>query len=148
MPKETIQLLNELEGLGMTDDDFRIIHHQKGAASIDRRRLYYREEGSFRANAPKQMVNSEDKRSFEQTLATGIGRGYAIAHNLWLLCRPGCSVVLLSKDEGKRAEGTLLKLVPTEKAGNGIQRYDVHIDGLRPAPYQPEALNRNGVAVR
>lgn len=99
-------------------------------------------------NAPKQMVNSEDKRSFEQSLATGIGSGYAIAYNLWLQCRPGCSVVLLSKDEGKRAEGTLAELVPTEKAGNGIQRYDVYIEGLRRVPYKSEALNRNGVAVR
>ena len=55
--------------------------------------------------------------------------------------------MLLSKDERKRAEGKLVRLVPTIKAGNGIQRYDVHVEGLRKVPYKPEDINRNGVAV-
>ena len=56
MPKETIQLLNELERLGMTDDDFRIIHHQKETATIERHRQYCRDVGSFRANDTNESV--------------------------------------------------------------------------------------------
>ena len=98
-------------------------------------------------NAPREMVQSDSKKSFENTLATGVGEGYAISRTLFEQCRPGCPVVLLSKDERKRAEGKLVRLVPTSKAGNGIQRYDVHIKDLAVVPYKPEALNRNGVAV-
>ncbi len=54
---------------------------------------------------------------------------------------------MLSKDELKRAEGELDKLVPTVKTRNGIQRYDVYIKNLRMVSYKPESLNRNGVAV-
>lgn len=98
-------------------------------------------------NAPKQMVDAESKKCFESTFSSGVGEGYAIASRLYVQCRIGCRVVLLSKDEGKRAEGKLVRLIPTEKAGNGIQRFDVHIEGLRRVPYRPEDLNRNGVAV-
>jgi len=51
------------------------------------------------------------------------------------------------KDEQKRAEGELIRLVRNGKAGNGIQRYDVHIKNLRMVSYKPESLNRNGVAI-
>jgi hypothetical protein len=98
-------------------------------------------------HAPRQKSRAEGKKSFERTFATRKGRGYAIARNLYERCWPGCEVVLLSKDEGKRAEGRLVKLVPTVKADNGIQRYDVYIEKLRMVRYRPEALNRNGVAV-
>ncbi len=56
-------------------------------------------------------------------------------------------MVLLSKDEGLRAEGELTELVPRSKTGSGIQRYNVHIANLRMVPYKPERLNRNGIAV-
>lgn len=62
-------------------------------------------------------------------------------------CYVGCKVVLLSTDERKRAEGVLLKLEPADKAGNGLQRYNVHVAELARAAYRPERLNRNGVAV-
>jgi hypothetical protein len=67
-------------------------------------------------NAPKQKAESESKRSFEQTFASAVGQGYAIARHLSERCHPGCRVVLLSKDEGKRAEGRLVKLAATCKA--------------------------------
>lgn len=98
-------------------------------------------------NTPSRTVDLEGKRSFENTIATGVGEGFAIARRLYDQCRPGCGVVVLSKDEGKRAEGKLVRLVATSKAGNGIQRYDVHVEGLRKVPYKPEHINRNGVAV-
>ena len=98
-------------------------------------------------NAPKQMTQSEDKKSFDSTLKTGIGEGYAIPSTLFSKCSPGCTIVLLSKDEEKRAEGKLLRLVPTNKAGNGIQRYDVYIENLKRVPYKAEALGRTGVSV-
>jgi hypothetical protein len=98
-------------------------------------------------NAPREKVQAEAKKSFQNTFDTGIGEGYAIAMKLFEQCRPGCTVVLLSKDERKRAEGKLVKLVPTVKTGSGMQRYDVYIDNMRMVPYKSEALNRNGVAV-
>jgi hypothetical protein len=98
-------------------------------------------------NAPKAKVEQESKQSFESTLGSGVGDGYAIAGSLFAQLSAGCGVVLLDKDQRKRAEGTLVQLVPTEKTGNGIQRYDVHIKTLKIVPYSPESLNRNGVAV-
>lgn len=98
-------------------------------------------------NAPREQVDAGFKKSFDSTMRTGVGEGYAISRTLYDQCRPGMVVVLLSKDEGKRAEGRLIRLVPGEKAGNGIQRYDVHVEGLAMVKYKPEALNRNGVAV-
>jgi hypothetical protein len=98
-------------------------------------------------NAPKAKVIQESKQSFEATFASGVGDGYAIAKSLFGQVSTGSGVVLLDKDQEKRAEGTLVQLVPTEKTGNGIQRYNVHIRNLKMVPYKPESLNRNGVAV-
>jgi len=99
-------------------------------------------------NAPKQRVGQGPTyKTFAETFAKGIGRDYAISENLAVQTSPRCTVVLLSKDEHKRAEGELVRLVRTVKAGNGIQRYDVHIKNLRMVSYKPESLNRNGVAV-
>jgi hypothetical protein len=98
-------------------------------------------------NAPREKVNAAGKKSFDSTLATGVGRGYAIPSTVVWRCAPGCMVVVLSKDEGKRAEGRLVRLVPTEKTDSGIQRYDVHIADLEKVPYKPKALGRTGVTV-
>lgn len=87
------------------------------------------------------------KRSFERTLRTRVGRGYAIWKRLREKCYKGCAVVVLSKDEERRAEGRLAKLVPTVKTDSGIQRYDVHMTDLREVRYRDEAVNRNGVNV-
>lgn len=98
-------------------------------------------------NAPKQQVVLNNKKSFQETFGSGIGQGYAIWRTLFNQIYPGCKVVLLCKDERRRGEGILEKLVPTDKTINGIQRYDVHIRDLRIVSYKPENLNRNGVAV-
>jgi hypothetical protein len=98
-------------------------------------------------HAPKRKVEAEGKRSFEETLRTGVGDGYAIARSLVKQVNPGSKVILLDKWRDLRAEGVLLQLVPTEKTGNGIQRYDVHVKDWRSVPYKTESVNRNGVAV-
>lgn len=98
-------------------------------------------------HAPLSQVKRAGKKSFERTLKTGIGQGYAIARSLREHCKSNCRVVLLSKDEKKRAEGRLLRLVLTKKVGSGIQRYNVHTKAMKRVTYKPERLNRNGVAV-
>lgn len=98
-------------------------------------------------NAPRRATTSESKRSFDSTFASGVGEGYAIAKASVTRCLPGSKVVLLSTDEGKRAEGTLVKLEPAGKARNGLQRYDVHVANLARVAYRPEQINRYGVAV-
>jgi hypothetical protein len=77
----------------------------------------------------------------------GIGKGYAIPSTQIGLVAPKCKVVLLSKDQKRRAEGILVRLKPTKKAGNGQQRYDVHVRGFKKVPYRPERLTRNGIAI-
>jgi len=98
-------------------------------------------------HAPKEKVQQEQKKSFENTMRSGVGEGYAISRDLVAQLSPGCPVVVLSKDQKLRAEGELIELVPTEKANNGMQRYDVRIKNLKQVPYKPENLNRNGVSV-
>ncbi|MGD0415532.1 MAG: hypothetical protein ABSA80_09280 [Terriglobales bacterium] len=98
-------------------------------------------------NAPKAKIRQTNAQSFETTLTSCVGDGYAIWKTLVAQVNTGSGVVLLDKDQKKRAEGTLVRLVPIEKTGNGIQRYEVHMKNLRIVPYKSERLNRNGVAV-
>jgi hypothetical protein len=98
-------------------------------------------------NAPAGKAEQESKRSFESTLASGIGDEYAIWRSLCVQVTPGCGVILLDKDRERRAEGTLIRLDAKSKTGSGIQRYDVYMKDLKIVPYKPERLNRNGVAV-
>jgi len=98
-------------------------------------------------NAPRQQEIERNAKSFDTTFATGVGDSYAINSKLFAQIRPGCKVVLLSKDRKLRAEGELVRLVPTYKTKNRIQRYDVHVRTFERVPYRPERLNRNGVAV-
>jgi hypothetical protein len=76
-----------------------------------------------------------------------VGREYLIGEKKAALLREGCAVVLLSKDEKRRAEGTLVRLEPTGKARNGVQRYNVHMKDLKEVPYKAENLDRWGVNV-
>ena len=100
-------------------------------------------------HAPDYTVIEEGKKSFDAVLKDGVGVGYAISKNDVNRLPPGSKVVLLRKDKNqRRAEGQLVKLVPTNKyTPQGIQRYDVHIAGLKPVPYKPERLNHYGIAV-
>lgn len=98
-------------------------------------------------HAPYEKVAGENKRSFQHTCEHHVGDEYAIPSALVAQINPGCTVVVLSKDERKRAEGKLVKLVPKSKANNGMQRYDVHIADLKIVAYKSEALRRTGIAV-
>lgn len=98
-------------------------------------------------HAPTAKARKEGKRSFEETVKAQIGDGYAIAKKLVSQLSSGNKVVVLDKWKDARAEGKLVQLVKKEKAGNGIQRYDVHIRDLKIVPYKPESLNRNGIAI-
>jgi hypothetical protein len=98
-------------------------------------------------HAPREKCKRENKKSFESTRASGIGDGYAIYADLFSLLYPGWRVVLLSKDQKLRAEGRLAKLDPADKTENGIQRYDVYVEGFEMVPYKPERLNKCGVSV-
>lgn len=98
-------------------------------------------------HAPRSTVVSKHAKSFEKTYKDGLGEGYAIYRSIVHEVHPGCTVVLLSKDQELRAEGKLVKLVATTKTDNGCQRYDVHIEGLKKVPYKPEKLNHCGVAL-
>src|SRR5260221_5240962 len=93
-------------------------------------------------HAPRSKVLDDGKRSFEKAFESSVGDEYAIYRNLYEQLRPGSCVVLLDKDQQLRAEGSLVKLVPTSKTKNGIQRYDVHVQKLKRVAYKPEALNR------
>ena len=56
--------------------------------------------------------------------------------------------MLLRKDLKRRAKGKLVRLNPTYRTENSIQRYNVVIKNLKEIiSYKPERLNRNGVAV-
>src|SRR5947207_7849789 len=89
-------------------------------------------------NAPRWRAVRDGARSFQATFDSGVGRGYALTRAIHQGCASGCRVVLLSKDERRRAEGVLLELVRTEKTDNGLWRYDVHVRGFKEVTYQPE----------
>lgn len=104
-------------------------------------------------HAPDREADGGDKKSFEDTLRTGIGKAYALNKRVLHEISPGCVVILLCKDRKRRAEGRLLRIEPTMEGGrpsftgNHIARYDVHVEGFEQVDYKTEALNRNGVAV-
>jgi len=98
-------------------------------------------------HAPEAKVKKGSK-SFEGIFKVGIGPGYAISQYDRSKLAPGSTVVLLRNDKNqRRAEGLLVRLVPSTKTPQGIQRYDVYFEKQTVAPYKPEKLNRFGVAV-
>jgi hypothetical protein len=100
-------------------------------------------------HAPDARVKRTGAKSFEAVLADGIGKGYILSPREVSKLHPGCTVVLLRKDGlERRAEGRLVRPIPTIKTPRGKQRYDVHIKDLKEVyNYKPEKLNRFGVAV-
>jgi hypothetical protein len=98
-------------------------------------------------HAPKTKVESGQLHSFQDYFKTGIGIGYIIAKNKAISLIPPITVVLLDKDQKLRAEGNLIKIVPTRKTPRGKQRYDVHFNGQRMVPYKPESIDRYGVSI-
>lgn len=99
-------------------------------------------------HTPQDKAVQEGKRSFEKTVQSGVGDEYAIYQDLYKELSPGFCVVVLDEVRQLRAEGNLVKLIQKSKAGNGVQRYDVHIAGLKMVPYRSEFLNRCGIAVK
>ncbi len=101
-------------------------------------------------NAPREKTNDEDKKSYADTLRTATGNGYAVPKADAEKCLPGCGVVLLCQDEGRRAEGTLKAIRKTgDRTRTGMLRYDVQIEGLAEVPYSPPParLGRTGTLV-
>jgi len=77
-----------------------------------------------------------------------MGEGFAIASTLVGGVKPGMPVIVLNKQRRLRAEGTVVRLEPTVKAGNGLQRYNVWMRDLELKPYADEAVNRCGVGIK
>jgi hypothetical protein len=100
-------------------------------------------------HAPHSQVQQSQKQSFTQTVATGRGDGYAISSRLFQQLSPGDDVVVMCKVHQRQAAGKIKELIPTEKTGTGMQRYDVNMTNLREVPFTHKhtRLNRNGVAV-
>ena len=100
-------------------------------------------------NVPKDKVDGEGKKSYQDTLRSAIGSGYAIPMGQAEQCVPGSGVVLLCQATRQRAEGKIMELKPAEKAGNGMVRYDVYIENVAAVPYCPAPANfgRTGILV-
>jgi hypothetical protein len=100
-------------------------------------------------HAPHSQVQENQKQSFNQTLVTGRGDGYAISNGLFQQLSPGDDVVVICKVHRKQAVGQIKELIPTVKTGTGMQRYDVIMVNLKAVPFTHgnTALNRNGVTV-
>jgi hypothetical protein len=56
MERESVKLLDELSALGMTDEHFRIIHHEGASASISRHRNYCLSIDDFQRNGTNDCV--------------------------------------------------------------------------------------------
>jgi len=88
-------------------------------------------------------------RPFHQILATGIGPDYGISASDMAHIQAagtGVKVVLFDRDQGLQAEAVLHHCIPKAKAGNGVQRYDLHTGGFTSVPYaHPPKVNRFGV---
>ena len=86
-------------------------------------------------------------RSFEEVMKNENGRAYALSKHEAQTLKPGDKVVVVRKDRyPSRAEGRLLKIEPTGRWANHLQRFDVHIEGLTVVEYHPgPLLKRTGV---
>ncbi len=97
-------------------------------------------------NAPHSRFRGIGE-TFDEMLSSGAARGYILSEKQSAQLNAGCKVVLLDKETERRAEGQLKELERTEKAGNGMQRFDVHFQNGKQVAYKSERLNRNGIAV-
>ena len=97
-------------------------------------------------HAPTGKVQSGDnKKSFERTFADGIGTGYAIAWHLHHQLYPGCGVVVLDKDQAKRAEGKLVRLVEVDKTKTGmLSLFSTHLHEVAKADMYDRQHSRLG----
>ena len=88
------------------------------------------------------------RKDFYTILANGVGPDYGISNNLIQQITVGMDVVVFDRDRRVQAMGVISDYVPTTKAANGVQRYDILIGGLVIQPYtNPPRVNRFGVAI-
>jgi len=93
------------------------------------------------------MAQQQGKRSFDQTLAVGVGDAYALSQNQFQQVSLGDRLLVLEKRTGRCAEGVLAGLQPNGWTLNGMQRYDVLMQDMVMVPYQNVLLKRWGVTV-
>lgn len=101
-------------------------------------------------NVPRDKVDGEGKKSYEDTLGSAIGSGYAIPMGQAMQCAAGSNVVLLCQATGQRAQGKIKALKLTgEKMGSGMVRYDIYMEDLAAVPYcpAPASFGRTGILV-
>ena len=100
-------------------------------------------------HAPYRKAAPGERYSFEYIRKTGTGEGYAIWRKWAAIIKQGWTVVLLRSDkEQKRAEGILVGLERTGLYVNGVERYNVHIEGLKKVSFKKEVnFNHYGVCV-
>jgi len=70
MPKETIRLLKDLVGYGLTDSDFRVIHHMRDA-TIERHRTYCTGTSRFRSDDATNSQVRDRLRSIAKAFRAG-----------------------------------------------------------------------------
>jgi hypothetical protein len=98
----------------------------------------------------KTQHGSAFYRTFDTILLNGVGPDYGIYSNLIGQVHSGMRVVVFDRDVRRSAEGVVVNYVPTTKAGNGVQRYNVNIRDLREVSYtntNPPRVNYFGVAI-
>src|SRR5437773_12538903 len=78
-------------------------------------------------SAPRWREQADHARSFEDTVSTAIGNGYAIDKHSREQVHEGCRVVVICRDcrPPKAVEGKLIRLVDTDvKTGSGMPGFD------------------------
>jgi hypothetical protein len=98
-------------------------------------------------HASLEMAQQQGKRSFDQTLAFGVGDAYALSRSQFQQVGPGDRLLMLEKETGRCAGGTVVGLQPNGWTLNGMRRYDVLMENMVMVPYQNVLLKRWGVAV-
>lgn len=88
------------------------------------------------------------RKDFYTIIASGIGPDYGISTNLITQVTPGMPAVVFDRDRRLEAHGVVTNYMATSKAGNGVQRYDIHIRNFVQVLYtNPPKVNRFGVGI-
>ena len=91
---------------------------------------------------------STNHKDFYTIVGNGVGPDYGISTNLIGQVNPGMPVVVFDRDRGLQAEGIVTGYTATNKAGNGVQRYNIGIRDLTLQQYtHPPRVNRFGVGI-
>src|SRR2546430_7418905 len=94
-------------------------------------------------HAPTWRTRSESAKSFQQTIDSGIGEGYALAQTELDQLRTGCDVIVIDKGKKRRAHAKLARLEATGIwTANHVQRYNVHLRDVIEALYRDSASIR------